>query len=267
MRSVWEAVLGLIGVLITAVVAWLGVLAATRSERRLVVESAIKAAEQLATKDGNEPKRSTIAAALISLADLGQAELATSMLWDLWVGHSASNETAILVINKAIDSRGESASRLAAELLWHRAPTLDSTKASNWPDCVDGRWIPKLGPLTKLLLIDAMLRMTYQHDPDQYTIPATTVRLYCIAKADKDPNIGGLARALLFMLTDALSGLQRTHVIHADKVVKIADISRLALDPKKLTGGIAPQLIDRTDELKRWTERKPDGDATDHMAS
>jgi hypothetical protein len=187
--------------------------------RRLELEAAMRAGQLItpadtAVADSGGP--AALASGLLALTNLNQAELAVSLLVDLWSDgvadddgkprkiHSSrvANEIAILVINRALCSDSPSAQLIAAELLCRNATKLTATQSLHWPAVLDGGWRPEFGARTKLLLVEALVNMTTCPDKpaDEAALRGVVVRLYGISK---DPQkrvkacIGKLINALL----------------------------------------------------------------------
>jgi uncharacterized protein with von Willebrand factor type A (vWA) domain len=72
-----------------------------------------------------------------------------------------SDETAVLVISDALAAADKPAAQLvAAELLCRNALRLDPCQSLHWPAAVDGCWVPLLVPKAKVLVVEALVRMT-----------------------------------------------------------------------------------------------------------
>jgi hypothetical protein len=162
----------------------------------------MRAGSLLASTDGAFANREVAASSLLALTQLGQAELAVALLADLWVSNRTplpnrvSHETAVLVINAALTSRGKplNAPLIAAEVLCRQAKKLDLCRSLHWPNAIDGRWLPGLGPKTKLLLIEALVEMALNTEPSPNALRSLAVRLYGIWDGDTDIYVrGGLA--------------------------------------------------------------------------
>lgn len=243
----------LVGIAVTAVIGWLGQRAGNRAEQRLKIDSAVHAADLLSEKDGRAPTPATAASVLLGLAELGQIDLATALLVDLWPKRAIPDEVAILLVGKALVEGTDTARLMAAEQLWYRAPALNSRKSTDWPHCVDGRWLTKLGPLTKLLLLDALLRMTYQQQPDRFTMPALAVRLWAIREQEqRDQDIRQLAGVLLTDVVGMLDVLKMDVVLHADQLVTAKAIRAVSVSEQDWSSALAPQLKDRLTEMREW---------------
>lgn len=248
----------LIGIAITAVIWWLGQRAGNRAEQRLKIDSAVHAADLLSEKDGRAPTPATAASVLLGLAELGQIDLATALLVALWPKQGIPDEVAILLVGKVLTEGTDTAKLMAAEQLWYKAPALNSRKSTDWPHCVDGQWLPKLGPLTKLLLIDSLLRMTYHQEPDKFAVPALAVRLWAIREQERrDPDVGQLAGVLLTDVVWALDKLKMDVVIHADQLLTTNAIRAVSVSEQDWSSALAPQFKDRLTEMREWLSSLP----------
>lgn len=102
------AVLTLVGVFVTASVAFLGHAVSRQGEARQAVDSSISAMGLLAKPDGSPSEPLTAGAGLLAVANLGQLGLAMSLLSDLWGKAGAdgaervSRDAAITLIDQAV---------------------------------------------------------------------------------------------------------------------------------------------------------------------
>lgn len=132
----FTAVLALVGVLVTASVAFLGHAINRQGEARQAVDSSIRAMGLLAKPDGSPAEPLTAGAGLLAVANLGQLDLAVSLLSDLWgTGgkgrkERVSRDAAITLIDQALSSRDPTIQIDAAhalhtnsERLWQRQPS------------------------------------------------------------------------------------------------------------------------------------------------
>lgn len=261
------AALALVGALASALVAFFGVRVSSRSERRLRLEAAMDAARLLAPTDGSEPTHQANATALLSLADLDQIELAIVLLYEAWPLDGLSNESAVLLVDKALRSRSRSAQRLAAELLWRQAAKLDARTSTDWPRCVDARWpadgrpgddrrTPELGVLTRLFLFDGMLKMTLTQVVDKDTLSALAVRVSSVYQAERDIHLREAASELLGLLMPDLCALRLSALLHADVTVSMDALRSMARAPtesnKPVSEPIQLAMRDRFDQVRLW---------------
>ena len=103
------AVIGLLGALATATIAFLGILVKVtidaRSGERLKLEAAIQAVGLLSTSSGAEAPTSQKSGALFTLVELGQIGLALSLLENLWGGtNQLVASSACWVIGRGLES-------------------------------------------------------------------------------------------------------------------------------------------------------------------
>jgi hypothetical protein len=267
--AVVPAVIGLLGVLVTALIAFLGVRVNRRSERRLRLEAALNAAKVLTPAADSPPAPETSATALLSLADLEQLELAMILLNELWPCGRVSNESAILLVDKALQARERPAQRIAAEMLWYQSVRLDARASTDWPRCIDGRWpndrrhgddrrTAQLGPLSRLFLLDAMLKMTLTQKVDKDTLSALAVRIFAVCEAEDDPDLQRIATAILGILLPALEHLSLTRFLHADIYVPMSELRRAASvrppvgAPSHDPVGVA--MRERLDQVQQWVD-------------
>src|SRR5450755_604085 len=167
--------IGVLTTFLTAVVSAVGLLINRQAERRagvqqadelarLRLEAAMHAAELLNGDAEKAAAPAAVASGLLALTDLDRPDLAVALLVDVWDQRETpaiSAEAAILVLNAALMSPQRNAQLVAAELLCRNAQRLDACQSLHWPTAIDGRWSADFAPRTKLLLVDALVRMTY----------------------------------------------------------------------------------------------------------
>lgn len=145
-----------------------------------------------------------------ALTRLDRADLAVALLVDLWPdsesGHDrqVADETATLVIDAALRSNRPTAQLVAAELLWRNAPRLSPCHSLHWPSAVDGDWDARFGPKTKLLLIDALVRMTVAHPVSEGALRSVAVRLYGVWDGDRELRLRGCVGRFIGAVVPAL---------------------------------------------------------------
>lgn len=202
------AVVGFVGVLVTAAVSLIGLTVTRQSNRRLSQEAndeqrrlrldAAMRAGALFSSTGSEPvDPASIASSLLALTKLDHGELAAALLVDFWSDgkEKVSTETAVLVIDAALRSKTQpNAQLVAAEILCRNASRLDSCHSLNWPSAIDGCWDRAFGPKTKFLLLKALVNMTLSREVNESALRSVAVRLYGIWSGDPDKRIQGLRR-------------------------------------------------------------------------
>lgn len=73
--------------------------------------------------------------------------------------HGVSTETAIQVINAALETCEPDAQLMAADLLCRNSTALDICDSLPWPSSVNSAWIPELPVTAKLLIVDALVHI------------------------------------------------------------------------------------------------------------
>ena len=280
--SIVIALIGIPVAVLTVLATLLGVRVSRLTERRLGLEAAGDAAALISPPQGN-PSPETTATALLSLADLNRLELSIALLKELWpgAGDRVSNPSAILLVDKALRSRTKSSQRLAAELLWYEASRLDARRATDWPSCIDGRWarcgwvvhrkrgrVPTkerfwrwprrsapLGPLTRLFLFDAMLKMTLTQKVNRNTLSALAVRVYRVQRVERDSSLRQAAREVIGVIVDAVEAQGLDRFLHADVYVDMAKLRKAAKSIDLSTPTRDPILMamrPRLAQLQQW---------------
>lgn len=121
-----------------------------------------------------------------------------------------STETAIQVINAALETREPDAQLMAAELLCWNAGALDICDSLHWPSSVNSAWIPELPVTAKLLVVDALVHMALASKETKNALRELAVRLYGIAKGDPEPRVKGCIGTLMKAIMPAVQDLGYT---------------------------------------------------------
>jgi hypothetical protein len=260
------AVLALAGAMCTALVsliaAVLGAESARRQERqrdaeeqRLRLDAAMRAGELL-DRPQTAPDPAAVAAGLLALTQLSRADLAVALLVDIWDVRRApkpkvSDETAVLVIDAALRSDRPNAQLVAAELLCRNAERLDICQSLHWPAAIDGCWDEDFGPMTKLLIIDALVHQALTSVRRAAALHALAVRLYGISEGDPDPHVEGCVGKLLAAIVPEFVG--EGTIMHGPREVSFDDLRRAAAkaedNPDRYLSEVA---TDRAVKLRVW---------------
>lgn len=258
---------------------------------RLRLDAAMRAGT-LFESDGDErPSSAASAAGLLALTQLDHADLAIALLVDLWSigsitssedgGRIAANvagelevrvavadegnsfqtavstETAVLVINAALRAQSSpNAQLIAAELLCRNAHRLDPCQSLHWPAAIDGRWLPDLPPKAKLLVVDALVRMTSTSPATENGLRSLAVRLYGAWDGDPDPRVKGCVGTLILSIIPALRRLTYSDFMQGRELVSIHQIELAAGSASPNPDGFLEKLVrDRAETLREWSLR------------
>ncbi|MEO6121354.1 MAG: hypothetical protein ABIW46_05225 [Acidimicrobiales bacterium] len=262
------AVLTFVGVMITAVVSVVGFTVTRQTERRLQsqhgeererlrLDAAMRAGSLLNSTSTGPADAAAVGAGLLALTQLGHADLAVALLVDLWVPGEVdrvSTETAVLVLNGALASDHGNAQLIAAELLCRNATRLDPCQSLHWPSSIDGQWSDGFGPKTKLLLVDALVRMTYTSKANENSLRSISVRLYGIWKDDPDPRVKGCVGTLIAALLPAVKGLGYSDFMSGSRAVTLEQLEAAAAGAMANPDGLLERLVaDRSTILAKWS--------------
>lgn len=267
------AVVGFVGVLVTAAVSLIGLTVTRQSNRRLSQEAndeqrrlrldAAMRAGALFSSTGSEPvDPASIASSLLALTKLDHGELAAALLVDFWSDgkEKVSTETAVLVIDAALRSKTQpNAQLVAAEILCRNASRLDSCHSLNWPSAIDGCWDRAFGPKTKFLLLKALVNMTLSREVNESALRSVAVRLYGIWSGDPDKRIQGCVGKLISALTPKLEGLGYTDFVQGNQKVMLGDLQEAAASATENPDGSWTVLLRiNTRNCKTGQDRVPD---------
>ena len=284
------AILTFVAALAGSLVSALSLLIGKQSEDRLRTDAAMRAGEIIGSQDGTKSNPAAVASGLLALSQLGQCELAVALLVDLWPPHggcsssataepndvsqttsaSVSNEAAILVIDKALRSSNRPAQLVAAELLCRHSLYLCATQSLHWPSAIEGCWLPRLSRRAKLLLVEALVRMTIGKIPgdrigekkpyDDAALRAIAVRLYGIWRYDPDPTVKGCIGKLIAKLVDKLDDLKYADFMQGNQRVHLDDLQAAARSEEPNPDEYLNQVsTDLACALSAWVLRRGSG--------
>jgi hypothetical protein len=245
-------------------------------EERLRLEAAMRAGA-LFNPDGENPADpAAVASGLLSLTRLGRADLAVALLVDLWHarlesadkvsepspasvaaeasvrGLCVSDETAVLVLDDALRSTRR-AQLVAAELLCRKADQLDICQSLHWPSALDGQWNPDFSVRTKVLIVEALIRMATRRDADQNALQSLAVRLYTVSAGDPDRHVRGCLGILLDALVPALVATGVTSLMQGPTEISISDIVDAAKQAEPNPDLVFFKIAEcRANKLREW---------------
>jgi hypothetical protein len=269
----------LAGVLVTAAVSLIGVLATWQANRRtrqehrdeqarLKLDAAMRAGALFSSEQGADP--ASIASGLLALTRLDHADLAVALLVDLWsgggskiitkdgepcrLGARVANETAVLVIDAALRSTAKpNAQLMAAELLCRNAHRLNPCQSLHWPSVIDGEWDHRFGPKTKLLLLDALILMTLDAPKSEDALRSVAVRLYGVWKNDPDQRVRGCVGRIIGAVVPSLKKLGYSDFMQGNQKVMLADLEIAASSATHNPDGFLDRMVDdRRERLCKW---------------
>jgi hypothetical protein len=264
----FAAVLTLTGVMVTTAATLISERRLTRQHRdeeaRLRLDAAMQAGS-LVKADGTTPgDPAAIASGLLALTQLGREDLAVALLVDLWdaagepgpsgqARERISDESAILVIDAALRSSNHSAQLVAAELLCRNARRLDICQALHWPSSIDRAWNPAFDVRTKVLIVDALVRMAYTTTPSINALQALAVRLFGVSSSDPDPHVKGCLGMLIESIVPALERAHVRSLMQGPREITIDDIKRAASHAKANPDRVFYAIVsDRSVRLAEW---------------
>lgn len=262
------AVLAFLGVMVTALVSVIGLTVTRQTERRLQshateererlrLDAGMRAGSLLNTTSAGPADAAAVNAGLLALTQLGHADLAVALLVDLWGPDEldrVSTETAVLVLNGALVSDHENAQLIAAELLCRNSSRLDPCQSLHWPSSIDGKWREYFGPNTKLLLVDALVRMSYTSLANENSLRSVAVRLYGIWHEDPDPRVKGCVGTLIGALMPAIRKLGYSDFIGGSRAVTLEQLEAAAANAMANPDGLLERLVaHRSATLAEWS--------------
>jgi hypothetical protein len=238
---------------------------------RLRLDAAMRAADLFSTSADAMGNAARSASGLLALTRLGFAELAVALLVDLWHpqagpgpsteeatdSSSVSTETAIQVINTALDTCEADAQLMAAELLCRNACALDINNSLHWPISVNSAWIPELPVTAKLLIVDALIHMALASPKTGNSLRELAVRLYAVSKGDPESRVKGCIGALMTAIMPAVRKLGYKDFMKGPGhgLVTLDDMEEAALEASRHPDGYFEAITeDRSARLRKWSE-------------
>jgi hypothetical protein len=247
-------------------------------QARLRLDAAMRAADLFGAVGDSPSNPASSASGLLALTQLGQADLAVALLVDLWsiearrlptsnglplampvpVGlrssaregdgpAAVSTETAVLVINAALEAEDSpNAQLVAAELLCRNATRLDPCQSLHWPAAIDGRWIPGLAAKAKLLVIEGLIDMTSHSSATENALRSLVVRLYGVWAGDPDnERVRGCVGTLIASLLPAVQQLTYTEFMQARETVTLEQLRVAAASAYANPDGFLERMVEK----------------------
>jgi hypothetical protein len=272
-----QATLTYAGVMITAAVALVGLavrwladkrLTAERVERlkQLKLDAAMRAGELFTPAASGHAVPAAMASGLLALTSLQQAELAVTLLVDLWSGigedrggDKVSTETAILVIDAALRSGSPNGQLIAAELLCRNARRLEPGQSLDWPSSLEGCWDPGFSQRAKLLIVEAIVRMSLNCQATEVALRSAAVRLYGIWRYDPEAYVKGCIGKLIGALVPGLEKLGYGDLVQGSQDVMLSQLKQAAQTPSTNPDHYLDQLSTHfAEQLKAWAANPAD---------
>ncbi len=259
----------------------------TDKAKQLRLDAAMRAGSLFGSSEASPPDPAAIASGLLALTQLDQANLAVALLVDLWsqsdgperhglntpgadssdrppadlgangrAERTVSTEVAVLVLDAALRSQVPSAQLVAAELLFRNAWRLDASRSLDWPSSIDGTWLPTLCNQTKLLLVQALVRMSCTSEPTENALRSLAIRLYGISSGDPCQRVKGCIGTLLRALLPALVGLGYEDFMGGSQTVALGQLRTAAsIESQNSDGMLERALAEDAKRLAEWSSR------------
>lgn len=255
------------GVAVTAFVSMIGVILNRQADRRLDqgreeernrlrLDAAMRAGQLLSSEGAHRAAPAAVASGLLALTKLDQVGLAVTLLVDLWTVEDSqvSSETAILVIDAALETNKPTVQLVAAEILCRNSTRLNPCQSLHWPSSVEGTWNTQFSARTKLLIVDALIRMTLGGPANECAFRAVTVRLFGIWETEQlDPRVRGCIGKLLNALIPRLEALGYSIFTQGNRQVTLQQVREAAASAATNPDGFLDHLsTDFANQLQAW---------------
>jgi hypothetical protein len=136
------------------------------------------------------------------------------------------------------------------------AQRLDACQSLHWPTAIDGRWSADFAPRTKLLLVDALVRMTYTSDANENALRSIAVRLYAIWQTDSSERVKRCIGVLINAILPALKALHYEDFMGGPIEVSMTQLVGAAVGEPRHSDGLLERIsLERSNELRRRADR------------
>ena len=246
----------------------------SKSEKELRLDAAMKAAALFEPTGSDAHDSAKAAAGLLALTNLGFADLAIALLVDLWSPYHSpagetlpvtepvttpfhvSKETAVQVIDAALQTGEPEAQLMAAELLCRKAPMLCITESLDWPSSVNSAWIESLPDTAKLLIVDALVQMALVSPHTENALRELAIRLYGISTGDQDKRVKGCIGTLICSILPAVEAMGYEDFLMGPGQghIRLEQIQHAAsLHSDNPDGYLEKIVMDRCKKLQAWS--------------
>jgi hypothetical protein len=117
---------------------------------------------------------------------------------------------------------------IAAELLCRNARRLQPGQSLHWPSSLEGCWDPVFSQRTKLLIVEAIVRMTLACQANEASLRSAAVRLYGIWRYDPDEHVKGCIGKLIGALIPGLKKLHYGDFLQGNQLVILSQLEKAA---------------------------------------
>lgn len=224
------------------------------AENRLKVEAAMKAVGLLSTSTGADVPVTQRAGVLFTLATLGQLDLAITLLRPIVADNAIDMNSAVLLINRALESNDELCQQEAAEILdnWPDKLLFDDGTAL-FPSCVTLAWNPRLNIAARIPIVSALLKLITARPYKEWNKSVLInifASLYVILKTE---NADDIKTAVGFCLSKVISEEKYIRVLSTtlDIVDLRAKLSEMDLRKERVPSRFFPI----TESFEQWLTR------------
>lgn len=258
---VFGAVLGLVGVVVTAVISLSGMVLkdsidrrtlaieqqsadvavqaelrlgiealhnrdmAHQAEARLRLDTAIKAVELMSVQNGVPAPAAQKAGALFALVTLNQMDFALALLERLWAAGEIDSPSAIWIVERAL-AAGRPAQREAVHLLdTNVEKLLDTKQGFFWPSSIALRWNPGYPLYVRERLLVVLVKLLHARRRDEWELTfllPVVVLLHSAMTLDAHPRVRAASAAALRRLLDDAELRELDEVYVEDSEVSLA---------------------------------------------
>lgn len=233
------------------------------AEGRLQLDTAIRAIALMGADNGGESSASQQAGALFALARLGQIDFALALLFELWERGKVVPGTAVWVLDKAFESKGDGHQDIACQLLMSHASKLVDPKTGlmTIPQVIAGDWQVDFSPENRMIILNVLLQIMLSAAVDKWEVGGPRWATYVLHRAlknDPDDSIKVASAAALRPLCEVSKRSLET-LRTPEGTVLISDILKDAdamLSGKDLATAVHPRTRALVERIIIWKDAK-----------
>ena len=264
--EVVAAVVALLGGLFAALLTFAGVLLKhsldTRAEKRLKLDTFVRAAQLLATDTGEETPATQQATALFVLVDLGHLNFALALLGEIWPKQGMSPDAACWLIDKCLQSADQDIQADAANMLLVNANSLSEVECFSWPRILWRSWPASITGYARLYILQALIRCLMSKSAEKWSSQCLNGFLDQLVRIKEEEDDDDLLRNGATIILDTLL----SHAMFKDHENPILDTGTLDLGKlREDVHALAPsarlktytQFVSTATELQTWMDKSP----------
>ena len=230
----------------------------TEAEDRLKQEAAMKAVGLLSSSSGGDVPGVQRAGVLFTLAHLGLLDLAITLLRPMVENNQIDMNSAVLLINQALESDNESCQFEASDMLkiWSTRFLMPDGRAI-WPECVNLSWKPELSIFVRDNTARGLLQLLAARPCNEWQsgdFNSIVCTLYEIWRTDSNDDIKSAVAFCLSKILTAYRKGERLYPPSGD--LDISDLEAKFLKLNLKSDGLSSLYVPIADKFEEWSTDK-----------